>query len=330
MSEIDRHYTSPSFLLFIRKWKYVLITVTLLAMVLSYVFSLLIEDKYVSSVIFFPTSTSSISQALLTEKNYNEKGYLEYGEEAEVDQTLQLLKSAAIRNHIIQKFDLINHYGINRDKKYTRTELNDVYKENIDFFRTKYLSIKVEVRDRDPKYASDIANEIVYVLDSVKMAIQRKRAFQAFEIVEEEYSLLKEQLTEMEDSLNWIRNRGVQDYETQVEVLTDQYGAALVKNNRQAAEQIKSQLDTLSKYGEAYLSLSTQLRYDRQKLSELRKKLAEARVNAFAGMEQKFIVDEAVPAEKPTYPMRWLIVSVSTLLTFLFTLMLLMLIDPKP
>lgn len=330
MSEPIHHYDSSGFLTFLRKWKNVLITVTVLAMVVSFVFSLLIDDKYVSSVIFFPTSTSSVSSALLTEKNYTEKGYLEYGEEAEVDQTLQLLKSQAVRDHIVQKFDLMNHYGINRDNKYTATELNSKYKDNVDFFQTKHLSIKIEVKDRDAQYASDIANEIVDVLDSVKMSIQNKRALQAYTIVEKEYNLLKGQLTYLEDSLNWIRGKGVQDYTTQVEVLTDQYGAALVKNNDRAAAQIKTRLDTISKYGESFLSLSAQLRYERQKLSEIRGKLAEARVNAFSGMEQKFIVDRAIPAEKPTYPIRWLIVSVSTVLSFLFTLMLLILIDPKP
>ena len=123
---------------------------------------------------------------------------------------------------------------------------------------------------------------------------------------------------------------GVQDYETQVEVLSNQYGAALVKNNQSAANKLKSKLDTLSKYGGKYLSLVQQLEYEREKLSDMREVYAEARVNAQTTIDQKFVVNKAYPAEKPSYPLRWLIVSVSTVATFLFTMIVLILIDPKP
>ena len=329
MSEPIHNLNTSGLLFFIRKWRHVLITTTVLALITSFVFSLLIEEKYVSTVVLFPSTTSSISRALLNDNNYKEKDYLEFGEEEEVDQTLQLLKSNTIRDHIIEKFDLINHYDINRNSKYITTELIDRYNENIEFFRTKFMSVKIEVKDRDPQYASAIANEIADILDSVKMEIQHKMALQAYEIVKREYDLLQGQIDEMEDTLNWIRSKGVQDYSTQVEVLTDQYGSALVENNLRAAEKIKSTLDTISKYGGKYLSLSMQLRFERGKLSELKAKLAEARVNAFSVLDQKFIVNKAIPAEKPSYPVKWLIVTVSTILTFLFTLVLLILIDPK-
>lgn len=329
MSEPIHNLNSSGILHFIRKWRHVLITTTVLALITSFVFSLLIEEKYVSSVVLFPSTTNSISNALLGENNYNSGDYLEYGEEVEVDQTLQLLKSHEIRKHIIEKFDLINHYDINRNSKYVQTELTEMYDENIDFYRTKFMSIKIEVKDKDPEYASKIANEIAIMLDSVKNHIQKGIAVQAYKIVKKEHDLLLGQINEMEDTLNWIREQGVQDYETQVEVLTDQYGAALIENNYRAAEEIKDKLDTISKYGGQYLSLSMMLKYEREKLSELKNKLVEAKINAFSTIEQKFVVNKAIPAEKPAYPIRWLIVTISSIFTFLFTLMLLILIDSK-
>lgn len=329
MSEPIHNLNSSGILHFIRKWRHVLITTTVLALITSFVFSLLIQEKYVSTVVLFPSTTNSISNALLGKNNYNSEDYLEYGEEVEVEQTLQLLKSHEIRKHIIEKFDLINHYDINRNSKYVKTELAETYDENIDFYRTKFMSVKIEVKDKDPGYASNIANEIATMLDSVKNHIQKGIAIQAYHIVKNEHDLLLKEINEMEDSLDWIRKQGVQDYETQVEVLTDQYGAALIENNNSAAKKINDKLDTISKYGGKYLSLSMMLKYEREKYSELKNKLVEARVNAFSTIEQKFVVNKAVPAEKPTYPIRWLIITVSCILTFLFTLILLILIDSK-
>tara|TARA_B100000965_G_C19569608_1_gene748453 strand:+ start:673 stop:1617 length:945 start_codon:yes stop_codon:yes gene_type:complete len=312
-----------------RKWRAVLLTTSGLAFLTSLIFSFLIEDKYKSSVVLFPSTTSSISRALLNDENYKEKDFLEFGEEEEAEQMIQILNSDDIKHHIINKFDLMNHYGINPESEFKQTQLYKEYKNNIDFFRTKFMSVEIEVLDTDPQMAADIANEIAGMVDSVKNKMLKRVALQAFTIVEKEYKTLVSEINKMEDTLNYIRSMGVQDYETQVEVLSDQYGAALVKNNNVAAQKLKNKLDTLSKYGGKYLSLVQQLEYEREKLSDMREIYAEARVNAESTIDQKFIVNRAYKAEKPSYPIRWLIVTVSTIATFLFTMIILILLDPK-
>lgn len=329
MNQQKYDLNSEGMLSFMRKWRAVIMVTCLLALITSAVFSFFIEDKYESSVILFPSTTSSISRALLNDENYKEKDFLEFGEEEEAEQMIQILNSDKIRKHVIEKFDLINHYSINPDEEYRFTKLNKEYSSNIDFYRTKFMSVKIEVMDKDPLYAANIANEIALMYDSIRNQMLRKVALQAFNIVEKEYKNLVSDINLMEDTLNQIRSKGVQDYETQVEVLSDQYGAALVKGNNSAAKALKSKLDTLSKYGGKYLSLVQQLEYEREKLSDMREVYSEARVNAFSTIDQKFVVNEAFAAEKPTYPIRWLIVALSVVATYLFTMIILVLIDPK-
>lgn len=320
---------SKSTIFFIKRWRHVLIITTVLAIITSSLFSLFIEDKYESSVILFPSTTTSISRALLNSENYKEKDFLEFGEEAEAEQLIQILMSDEIRGHIIRKFDLMNHYNIDQENEFKKTQLFNKYKSNIDFYRTKFMSVKIEVLDKDPQYAADIANEIALMVDSVRNKMLKKVAKQAFKIVEKEYNTLVREINAMEDTLNQIRALGIQDYETQVEVLSEQYGAALVQNNIKAARILQNKLDTISKYGGKYLSLVQQMEYEREKLSDLRTVYAEARVNAQTSMDQKFVVNDAYPAERPSYPLRWLIVLASTFATFLFTMIVLILIDPK-
>ncbi len=329
MTEANYDINSKGILAYMRRWRKVLLTTSLLAFISSLVFSFFIEDKFESSVILFPSTTTSISRALLNDENYKEKDFLEFGEEEEAEQMIQILKSDEIKQHIIQKFDLMNHYSINPESEFRRTKLNREYDKNIDFFRTKFMSVKIEVMDKDAEYAANIANEIAEMYDKVRNRMLNKVAVQALGIVEGQFNQLSSEINRMEDTLNMIRSLGVQDYETQVEVLSDQYGAALVNNNYKAADIIKNRLDTLSKYGGKYLSLVQQLEYEREKLSDLRKIYSEAKVNAQSTIDQKFIVNRAEVAEKATYPLRWLIVCVSTLATFLFTMIILIIIDPR-
>jgi len=329
MTEANYDINSKGILSYMGKWRKVLLTTSALAFISSLVFSFFIEDKYESSVILFPSTTTSISRALLNDENYKEKDFLEFGEEEEAEQMIQILKSDEIRGHVIEKFDLMNHYSVNPESDYKQTTLNKEYDRNIDFYRTKFMSVKIEVLDKDPQYAANIANEIADMYDQVRNRMLKKVAVQGLKIVEGQFNGLSAEIERMEDTLNMIRAKGVQDYESQVEVLSDQYGAALVNNNYKAADILKSRLDSLSKFGGKYLSLVQQLEYEREKLSDLRKIYAEAKVNAESTIDQKFVVNRAEVAEKATYPLRWLIVSVSTLATFLFTMIILIIIDPR-
>lgn len=329
MNDQSYDINSKGIYTFLQKKRSILLIMSALAFVSSIIFSLLIDNKYESSVVLFPSTTTSISRALLNDENYREKDYLEFGEEEEAEQLIQLLNSDEIRGHIIEKFDLMNHYDISPEAEYKQTELFTEYQNNIDFYRTKFMSVKIEVMDTDKDYAADIANEIAKKVDQVRGDIIQRAAKQGFAIVEKEYKTLVSEINRMEDTLNQIRMKGVQDYETQVEVLSDQYGAALVKGNSAAAKALSNKLDTLSKYGGKYLSLVQQMEYEREKLSDLRKVYSEARVNAESSIDQTFIVNRAYAAERASYPIRWLIVVASTVATFLFTMIVLILFDPK-
>ena len=329
MNDQSHDINSKGIFQFLKGRKNILLITSGLAFISSIIFSLLIEDKYESSVVLFPSTTTSISRALLNDENYKDKDFLEFGEEEEAEQLIQLLNSDDIRAHIIDKFDLMNHYDISPEEEYRQTKLYEEYEGNIDFYRTKFMSVKIEVLDTDKEVAANIANEIAKKVDEVRGRILQKAAKQGFEIVEAEYNKLVGEINRIEDTLNQIRAKGVQDYETQVEVLSNQYGAALVKGNNTAAKIISNKLDTISKYGGKYLSLVQQMEYEREKLSDLRKVYAESRVNAESTIDQTFIVNRAYPSEKASYPIRWLIVVASTIATFLFTMIVIILIDPK-
>ena len=56
-------------------------------------------------------------------------------------------------------------------------------------------------------------------------------------------------------------------------------------------------------------------------------KYEEAKVDAEQILSQKFIVNRAVEAEKKAYPIRWLIVVISTVSSMLFAFLLLLIVE---
>lgn len=320
-------FNSLSILYLVFKWKKQLVVVLSAALVISAIASLLIKDKYKSTAILFPATTSSISKALLSENNFKKTDILEFGEEAEAEQMLQILNSDGIRTRICEKYSLMSHYGIKENEKYKRTKLYDEYLNNITFKRTEYMSVKIEVLDCNPDTAALIANDISALHDSTKIYIQRERANQALKIVEQEYFSKLKEIQAMEDSLKTINNFGLYDYESQSEVTSEQYAIAISKGDQRAIKSLEDKLKIIAQYGSAYVSLRDNMYMQRKQLNLLKSKYDEAKVDAQQILPQKFVVSSAYPAEKKSYPSRILIVVVSVLSTFLISLILILIIE---
>ncbi|MBN2350843.1 MAG: hypothetical protein JXJ22_18540 [Bacteroidales bacterium] len=304
-----------------------LLIITIIAAVLSIIASFQITELFKSSVVLFPASNISVSQALMSNQLFGGQGLLTFGEEEQAEQLLQILYSDQIKNRIIEKYDLLNHYDIKPDHKYKYTLLDKKYKKQITFKRTKYMSIIVSVMDKDPETASNIANDIAGLIDTTMNNIQRERAIKAFETVENEYVSLSDQINKLEDSLDVLRSYGITDYESQAQVLNSAYVTALASNNERAINSLKKQLDVLSKYGGAYVSITKFLEYEKEHLSQLKAKYAEAKVEAELSLPHKFVVDYASPAERKSYPKKSVIVAGSTIAAFLFAYLVLLIMD---
>ena len=158
------------------KWKKTLLTITGIAFLVSILVSLLIDEKYESTVVLFPASTTNISKTLLTERGFDDKSLLEFGEEEQAEQLLQILNSDAIRNRIIEKYDLLTHYEIDQVQKYKMTKLYDEYDANISFKRTPFMSVEISVLDRNADVASNIANDIAALVDTAINSMRKKIA----------------------------------------------------------------------------------------------------------------------------------------------------------
>ncbi len=328
----DRVFDSSNLVLYIYNWRWPLIIVTVAAALLAAIFSgpFFIQPKYKSTVTVFPTTTNSLSKALLPQQ-FSSRGQdiLEFGDEEQAEQLLQILNSDEIRVRIIEKFNLLRHYDIDTSGKYVRTSLYETYEDNIEYRRTEFMSVEINVLDRDPDTAAMIANEIVVLLDEVKNRILKERAKQGLQIIAQEFQALKEEVTDLEDSLTTLRYKGVHDYETQSAVLSEQLATALIETRpgSPAVETLERKLDTLAKYGGTYVSLRDESQYLKEELVRLKIKFDQAKVDVAESLPASFQVNTAYPAEKKAYPTRWLIVAIAAVGAFSLTLIVILVYD---
>lgn len=307
-----------------RRW--LLLSICIITAIVSSVVSLLITPKYRSTKILFPASSASISQSLVAE-SHGKKDIFKFGDEEDVEQLMQVLQSSEIRNKIIEKYDLFNHYEISPNTRYPMTSLHRAYDKSVKINRTEFMSIKIEVLDKCPETAANIANDISEYADSTIRRMRKNRIERAYEIVKREFNAQQNRIKEIEDSLRVLSSLGIIDVRSQSEVYSDQYAAALASGNIRGAQEIEKRLKVLEQYGSAFLILKEKMFEEVKKLAQIETKYVEAKIDLEEDLPNLYVVSYAEVPEKKAYPIRWLIVVVSVMSTLLFAMIVLLFLE---
>lgn len=290
--------------LFIKKYK-VFVVVGIIALVFSTIFSssFFIPPQYKSEVVLYPSNLG------------------QYSTESSTEQLLQFFYGNDIRDSIIAKYDLINHYDIDTASSGFYYRLNKEYDENISIKKTNYESVQIEVLDINPVTARDIAQELV---TQVNLKIRGLHQEQAQEVA----VMLKNQLTSKEVLIDTLEAQikrysvkyGLLDYTQQSREVTAGYMNMLLENKKGESMQKAEKLyENLKEEGRYFHDLHHQLNLAREEYN----KILISHDAAVKDVNKKITYTNTVVypeiADKKTYPIRWLIVVLSLLVSIFFT-----------
>lgn len=306
---------SSYFIKLIMKWKFHFMVITVSAIVVSAVFSseFFIKPRYKSFAIIYPSNI------------------IPYSSETPSEQLLQLLESSDIRNAVINKFNLAAHYDIDTISKSGLFDLIAAYQSNVEVRRTQFNSIEIKVFDTDAQIACDMVVEIINALNLKARNLQREKTKEVLAIVSNQLLVKQKQLDSVNSILQELRVKyQLLDYEVQVKEVTKSYLKALSGGARkESLKDIDALMRNLEEKGGEYYQMketfdillesynTSKLDYDKV-MSDLNKILTYSN-----------IVSKPYPADKKSYPIRWVIVAVSVVSTNLLLLLILTIMAKK-
>lgn len=302
-----------------------LLIITFAAGVLSIAGSLLIVPKFKSTVVLFATSEASVGKAIIQE-NY-QKGLQTFGDEEQVEPIMQVLKSDAIRDRIIEKYDLMHHYYIDPESKHPLFKLHKYYASNVQIKRTQYNSIDVTVLDQDPEVAAAIANDIAGLVDTTIWEIKSARALRAMKYLEGEIRNVDQYARRLKDSLLTYNRKGVISFERQIERLTEAHGKAVLEGNTSARREIENEIYELGENSSGFVYYWFIYNDELNRINDLRNQYLQAKAELDSRLPNVFILDRAQVADKKAYPKKSVIVIVATFSTFILAVVLFLFFD---
>jgi uncharacterized protein involved in exopolysaccharide biosynthesis len=286
-----------------------LLITCIVSVILSGAISFTIAPLFRSVLVLYPTTNVVESQTLL---GIQSSATSLFGDETATEKVLQILKSDYIKNYLVKKYDLINHYGIGENAKYKYTLLNTRMNKYIISRKTQYNSIEISVLDNDPVIASTMANDIARQIDTVFNQIVKDAGKKTFIGIYNSYNEQLGRVRSLEDSLRLISPKG---------------SVSIFPGNLKAGSANSSWGIAYGQYSTEFLRLINMFESENDNLSAIRSRLTEAKMLAEQDLPYTHIINEAKISEKKALPKRSLIIIASTLSTLLLMIFILGLSD---
>jgi capsule polysaccharide export protein KpsE/RkpR len=306
-------FNSIELLRLIYKWRKQLILVGIISLVGSVIFSspYFIKPKYKSFALIYPSNL------------------IAYSTESATEQMLQLAQSYDIRDKIIKSFNLYKHYNLDTTKvKSYKSRIYNMYDENITIKKTEYESMEITVFDTDPEIASAIVDSIIHYFDVKARSLQVEKSYEVMLIAEEQLQKKKIEMDSMQNILNtYSKQYGLLDFKQQTRevmrsVLRGSGNAKLFGEGRSLFESLKEK-------GNEYNSVSEHLWRVRGSYNDLKLVYENAHRDVYKKLTYANVVTKPFPADKKSYPVRWIIVVATVGASLLLATILLLFLDSR-
>jgi len=314
----NQNFNSDELLTLLWKKRKTLIIITVIAFIVSIGGSLLMPNYYMARAIVFPTQSNSV--------DFNSNGrtsVVEFGDEADAERLLQVLISPEIRDSLTYKYDLYKHYDIDSSESQAKFEFQKIYDGSVVFSRTRYNSINIDVYDKDPIVATDMANDIVRLVDTVMNRMIKERAIGPMYAVQYEVALIKQEMGDYSDKLKILSDSGVVSKDARGDLYANYFTAKKSGDSKTALE-IKKKIDASQKYGSDYDIYTNLTDFFSLRYSNILDVNDQAKQYASTNIQQTIRHSAAEVPDKKAKPKRSIIVLAATFSTLVFAIFLLL------
>ncbi len=292
---METFFRTKSIFSLVFKWKWHLLAIVVVAAIAGVLISspLVMKPKYKSTAVLYPANIFPFS------------------EESETEQMLEILQSMDIRERVFNSFNLAEHYEIDTTHPYYLTNLNKKFESNVSFQKTPNEAVQISVMDTDPKIASNIADSIITYFSEKLRDLQKQKSGEVIVLQRNQMNRRQAEIDSLTKIIDSFRTEyGLLDYKSQVKVYSE-----AIKDGKNLNES-REILESWKEMGSEYRKTDSLLWFA-MKDYHIEKKIFDESVKHYEKeLTYAHVVTKPFPADKKSWPVRWLIVLFSVLGAF--------------
>jgi hypothetical protein len=231
---------------------------------------------------------------------------------------------------MFDSFDLAKVYKISRNEPQYLTYMMDKYNKNVSTNKTEYETIEIKVMDEDPKRASNMCDSIIAFFNQKIKSLHSAKHLEVVEITNKFINERQIELDSIGTLMQHVREQtGIINYGVYSEALAKGYMRALSTNSSRTEDgkKLKTQIDKLIENGPSVQLLEKRYGKLTNMVDSLKMIVKVALSEANKNITYCHVVEKPIPADKKSYPVRWLIVGMSLATTLFLALLLFLLLD---
>lgn len=267
-----------------------------------------------------------MSQATVYPVNLNS-----YSIETRTDQLLQLLQSNSIRDSLIKQFDLATVYDVDTTVNGGYFALYNEFNDRVEINKTNFESVRIEIVDEDPIRARDLVNAMLKQVNLLARRLQREKSNELLVIAERSLVHAQVKLDSVEARLDTLRMRdGILDYQGQVRELTKGYMRLIQAGAPQSRiEEVQGLMKDMEEKGGEFRQLTELSNFFRANYDRLLTEYERMVNDVTKELTYTNVVVYPEVSDKKVYPVRWLILLLTTVSAVFLSFLLLIWRDQR-
>jgi uncharacterized protein involved in exopolysaccharide biosynthesis len=195
--------------IWLRWWKQIA-AVTILAIVLSVVFSMpyFMPPYFASKMVFYPSNPAASDRTVLFKEDGIMLDY--FGGKDDINRFLAIANSSALVGFIVDSFKLREHYDIDEPGYFY---VNREFRGNYKAIKNTLGAIEIEILDTNPELAAQMLKAAVNYIDAANRKMLNDNKQKTLDVLISEYENKKNRLEILADSLSALKKQNSYSYD---------------------------------------------------------------------------------------------------------------------
>lgn len=289
----------------IKKWHLIILGIAGLLIGVFISSPVIMKPKFESKAIVYPTNIAS------------------YSEESKTEQMLQWLRSGIIKNSVIDKLNLINHYGIDTTKKYYKSTVKYLFQKNVTISKTRYESVEIIATDHSPEMAYKIVSLIIEEYNDLVKNTHKEKSLESLKLRKEIMNEQQAKVDSLSEKLEaFFKEDELYNFAAQTEETTKGYlktveGASKGNINNTGVTKIRK---SIKEKGVDFIYYNKSYNKSIDLLNHAKEEYLNALKLYLCDFTYLSYVTKPEVPDKKSWPIRWIVTLLSGIALFSFGL----------
>lgn len=293
------------------------IVIGVIAIILAAIFSgpSFITPKFKSTARVYPTNNVAV-----------------FSEESRTEQMLEIMSSNDIKLKMFDAFRLDTVYNVPKDNPLYLSLMFDIYNNNVNVSKTQFETVQIEIMDRDPLRAARMCDSLIHFFNMKTRSMHSIKFREIFKLTDDRLNQKYAELDSLKPKYDRYKEEyDLFDYDAQAEEVTKGLMKSVAREdvNGDGIKYLKDQYENLKDHGKEALIIERRYMNTRTKIDSMIESKVIALAEANKRITYAHVVESPLPADKKSYPVRWLIVAFSAVSAIFLSLLVFLVLDHR-